>query len=246
MSVMIRPPVTEVRYPESDGQPMAETDVHRKLLMDLDWTLRTFFRDAPQVYVAGNLLIYFVEGDPTQSVAPDVFAVKGVPKGNRRIYQVWREGKAPDVVIELTSDSTRAEDLGRKRLLYADLGVKEYFLFDPLGNYLKPPLRGYRLVGDEYAQMNETPLYSAELGLELHPEGTALRLFDPRTQRYLLTPDETFDQAALETVRAEYERERAEHERERAEHERERAEHAEAELARLRAELERLRGGSTE
>lgn len=232
MSVMIHPPATEIRYPESDGQPMAETDVHRKLLMDLDWTLRTFFRDEPQVYAAGNLLIYFVQGDPTQSVAPDVFVVKGVPKHDRRTYQVWREGKAPDVVIELTSDSTRAEDLGRKRFLYADLGVKEYFLFDPLGDYLKPPLRGYRLVEDEYAQMNETPLYSAELGLELHPEGTTLRLYDPRTQHYLLSPDETYDQAALETVRAE--------------HERARAEHAETELGRLRAELAKLRGGSIE
>jgi Uma2 family endonuclease len=230
MSVVIPPPATEIRYPESDGQPMAETDVHRKLLMDLDFVLRTFFRDEPQVYVAGNLLIYFVEGDPTQSVAPDMFVVKGVPKQDRRIYRVWREGKAPDVVIELTSDSTRADDLGRKRFLYADLGVREYFLFDPLGNYLKPPLRGYRLVGDEYIQMNETPMYSAELGLELHPEGIALRLFDPRTQRYLLTPDETYDEAEREALRADYERTRAER--------------AEAELARVRAELEKLRGGS--
>ena len=215
MTIAIAPPrAAVVHYPESDGKPMAETDVHRKQMVALEFALQNFFRDHPQIYVASNLLIYYVEGDYTQSVAPDVFVVKGVPKGNRRTFKLWEEGRAPTVVIELTSDSTRKEDMGNKRLVYADLGVQEYFIFDPLGQYLKPPLRGYRLSAGEYAPMSGEPLFSRELGLELHVDAGQLRLYDPQQQAYLLSPDET--QA--------------------------RAERAEAEIEKLRAELERLRG----
>ena len=101
----------EVRYPESDGKPMAETDIHADLLIYLREALKDYFRDDPNVYVAGNLFVYYEEGNPEAVVAPDVFVVKGVPKRRRRIYQVWVEGKAPDVVFELTSESTRWEDV---------------------------------------------------------------------------------------------------------------------------------------
>jgi len=122
-----------------------------------------------------------------------------VPKHDRRTFKLWEEGKAPAVVIELTSESTRHEDQGTKRAIYADLGVREYFLFDPLGQYLKPPLRGYRLVRDEYVPMTGEALHSDELGLELRVEDGRLRLFDPKGQTYLLTPDETL--AELERLR---------------------------------------------
>jgi len=75
-------------------------------------------------------------------VPTDVFVVLGVPKGDRRTFKVWEEGKSPDVVFELTSDSTRREDLGLKRWLYSQLGVREYCLFDPLRQYWQPALRG--------------------------------------------------------------------------------------------------------
>src|SRR5262245_1160263 len=90
-------------YPESDGKPMAETDVHRQLLSDLVFTLENFFRAQPDVYVSGNLLIYYVEGNPKKRVASDIFVARGVKKGQRRIYKLWEEGVAPQVVIELTS-----------------------------------------------------------------------------------------------------------------------------------------------
>jgi len=134
-------PAAQVVYPERDGRPVAETDVHIEQLLELRETLAWYFRDDPQVYVSGNLLLYYVEGNPNERIAPDVFVVFGVPKGQRRVYKVWEEGKGPDVVFEITSCSTRREDLGEKKLIYADLGVKEYFLFDPLGEYLQPPFR---------------------------------------------------------------------------------------------------------
>ncbi len=211
--VIFRPPVY---YPESDGKPMAETDTHIKLLIYLREALADYFRDEPNVYVAGNLFVYYQEGDPTKVVAPDVFVVKGVPKRDRRIYQVWKEDKGPDVVFELTSQSTRREDLGPKKGIYEMLGVEEYFIFDPLGEYLEPRLVGFRLAEWGYRRIEgEEPLVSRVLGLELRVEGDFLRLVDPATGEKLLTPLE-----AQEARRR-----------------------AEAEVERLRAELARLRAG---
>ena len=187
------PAVAEVFYPESDGQPMAETDVHRDLMIDLIVMLREYFRDDPHVYVSGDLLLYYEEGNPRRSVAPDVFVVKGVPSGRRRIYKLWEEGQPPDVVFEVTSRSTRREDLRTKHDLYARLGVTEYFLFDPLDEYLRPPLQGYRLAQGRYVPLRpaaDGALWSTTLGLELHPRGESLRLFDPESQRWLPTPQE--------------------------------------------------------
>jgi Uma2 family endonuclease len=202
-----------IRYPETDGKPMGETDIHIAQIIDLLFALTRYFREDPRVYVAADLLLYYVEGDPKEFVVPDVFVVRGVPKGQRRIYKLWEEGRAPDVVFEITSASTRREDLGTKRVLYADLGVKEYFVFDPTGEDLRPPLRAFRLSGSEYQPLKE-PVFSEVLGLELQIVDKHLRLFDPRTGKRLLTPAEA--DAAREA--------------------------AEAEVERLRAELEKLKG----
>ena len=134
-----------IHYPESDGKPMAETDVHIDALIYLRETLKAYFTADPRVYVAGNMLLYYEEGNPAACVAPDVFVVRGVTKRERRTYKIWEEEQPPTVVFEITSRGTRLEDLGTKRALYAELGVQEYFLYDPLGEYLRPPLQGYRL-----------------------------------------------------------------------------------------------------
>ena len=211
----------EIRYPETDGQPMAETDIHRDERLALIHALMEWYRNDAQVYVAGNLLLYYKEGNPRASVAPDGFVVLGVAKQQRRIYKLWEEGRAPSVVFELTSESTQDDDLERKRLLYEKLGVGEYFLFDPTQDYLNPKLQGFRLQGRYYSPLapqsrpdGEWQLISQTLSLELHTAGTRLRMFDPRAGEYLRSP-----------------REEAEARRE-----------AEAELARARAELARLRG----
>src|SRR5262245_54477245 len=143
MSIPSTGPATlAVVYPESDGKPMGETDVHIDALIYLREALKDYFRDTPQVYVAGNTLLYYEESNPAACVAPDIFVVQGVIKRDRRVYKLWEEGQAPAVVFEITSRSTRLEDLGTKRALYAMLGVPEYFLYDPLGEYLQPPLQG--------------------------------------------------------------------------------------------------------
>lgn len=245
-------PKGEIKYPETDGKPMAESDIHIEALIALRFALRTFFRERADAYVGANMFLYYEEGNPRKVVAPDVFVVLGVPKHKRRVYKVWEEGQAPRVIFEITSESTRNEDLREKRGLYEDLGVQEYFLFDPLGEYLKPRLKGFRLEDGFYTPLSGEVLPSAALGLEFRADGEHLRVHDPVRGIDLLYPDEqetarqvAEERALLETLRAEREAERAEREAERAEREAAARLEAEAEVARLRAELETLRGSQS-
>ena len=107
--------------------------------------------------------------------------VRGIEKKLRRIYNLDMEKKAPDVVIELTSRHTKVEDPGNKRVIYAALGVAEYFLFDPLDGSLSPQLRGFRLQSGEYIPMLDTRLTSEVLGLDLGVKDDRLRLYNPPT-----------------------------------------------------------------
>ena len=222
---------TEIIYPESDGTPMGETDQHITLLLYLLAALRDHFRDDPQVYVAGNMFLYYEEGDPASVVAPDVFMVRGVGNHRRRTYRLWEEGRGPDVVFELTSRSTRLDDLGTKRALYAMLGVSEYYIFDPFSEYLEPRLWAYRLESPgpnaEYVRLMDEPVYSPALGVHLVVEDDFLRLRDAKTGQNLLTMLEA--QAAR---RVEAAARQAETESRRA---------AEAEAAQLREEVARLK-----
>ena len=217
-------PHVQIEYPESDGKPMAETDVHIRELTNTRSTLADFFRDKPDIYVSGNLLLYYEEGDPTESVSPDVFIAKGVPKGERRTYKIWVEKRPPTVVFEFTSRSTRLEDSGNKKALYAMLGVREYFLCDPLAEYLEPPLQGFVLEAGEYRRLpagDDGSVMSHELGLRLKLEDSQLRLYVAATDERLLTPAEA-QEKAREAGR--------------------KLAQAQEEIERLKAELARLRG----
>lgn len=174
----------EIEYPTSDGQPMAETTLHRRIMTDLIQGLERRFRDSPEVWVGGNLFFYFEQGRPRSVVAPDVLLVKGVRKWDRPIYKLWEEGRVPSLVVEVTSEGTRDEDLFRKKEIYQRLGVEEYLLFDPYGDYLEPRLQGQRLEGGRYVPMglqSDGALLSSTTGLIFRPEGERLRLVDPVT-----------------------------------------------------------------
>ena len=103
-----------------------------------------YFRNHPDVYVSGNLLIYYEEGTRAR-VAPDVFVVFGAGKEERSSYLLWKEPKAPDFVLEIASPGTWRDDQDKKRELYRRLGVGEYWQYDPTRNYLQPPLQGLEL-----------------------------------------------------------------------------------------------------
>ncbi|HET7509485.1 MAG TPA: Uma2 family endonuclease [Solirubrobacterales bacterium] len=182
----------DIDYPESDGRPLGESDVHRTEIVDLIYALDTRYEDRPDVYVAGDLLLYYVRGDRRAVVCPDVFLVQGVAKGLRRTYKLWEEGRVPSLVIEVTSASSRREDV-EKKVVYARLGVEEYFLFDPLREYLAPSFQGFRLHRGVYRAIEpaaEGALTSETTGLKLRREGEHLRLFDLATGEALPTSKE--------------------------------------------------------
>jgi Uma2 family endonuclease len=184
----------EIEYPSGDGKPMAETVVHLRDMIDTIQLLDDYFADQPRVYVCGNLLLYYEEGNPRKHVSPDVLVALDVPKRPLRdYYLLWKEGKAPDFVVEITSKSTKREDQKKKLGIYRDiLRVSEYFLFDPTEDYLHPPLQGFRLVGGDYVPIEPIAgrLPSQVVGLHLERDGQKLRLFDPATGERLLTPVE--------------------------------------------------------
>ena len=266
----IRQPATIV-YPESDGKPMAETGIHVQRMIYLITALNGRYRDDPMVYVIGNIFVYYEEGNPSKVVSPDTFVVFGVPKRERRIYKVWEEGKAPDVVFEITSKKTRRTDTQKKWTIYAQLGVQEYFLFDPLEEYLDPPVQGHRLVGGTYRLMTpeamsdgDVTLRSHVLGLLIRREGSWPILYDAQTGERLLTPEEALIAWRQETAARQEAEARARQAETRIREEIEarydaeaRARQAEAqaiqktaaiqsaeeEIQRLKAEVERLRQG---
>jgi Uma2 family endonuclease len=200
----------DIDYPSSDGKPMAETDLHRDWMVTIIQRLANFFA-GQRVYVSGNLLIYYEEGNPRQCIAPDTFVVKDCKPGRRTTFLIWKEKRTPNFVLETTSKKTRREDAGKKKQVYAALAVPEYFLYDPTGDWLKPQrLQGYRLHAGEYqaiAPAADGSIHSAELNLSfvLDEQGELL-IFNPETGQRLLSSDEARIQ---ETQRAEQEKRRA-------------------------------------
>ena len=167
-----------VEYPSSDGKPMAESDAQGLTMIYARNVLAQWFSTRKDVYVSGDLLIYYEEGNPNVSIAPDVFVVHGVAKRRRMTYLLWEEGKAPDFVLEVASPNTWREDEGPKRLVYERLGVTEYCQYDPTGECLGTQLKGSRLSGGRYEaqatghnEAGEPTLSSDVLKLELFVNG---------------------------------------------------------------------------
>jgi Uma2 family endonuclease len=229
---------------------MAETDTHRNQMVDLLDELREYLRSHPRRYASGNTFVYYRDdANERQSVAPDIFVVLDVENKERRYYNIEVEGKAPDLIIELISTGTKLEDLGNKRVLYAGLGVREYYVFDPIGEVIKGQLRGFRLVDGEYVPMVGARLQSQVLDIDLVVEQGWLRLYDRNTGQRLLTHEEseaarrkaeakaTTAEAKAAAAEAKAAQELAA--RQAAEN---KAEAAAAEINRLREELAKLRG----
>ena len=112
-------------YPSSDGQPVAETEIHLLLILNTVASLRHFFRRWHDIYVGGTLFLYYQKGDATKRRAPDIMVVKGVDASRkRRSFKIWEEKAVPRTVLEFTSEETAAEDLGPKKALYRKLKVR--------------------------------------------------------------------------------------------------------------------------
>ncbi len=219
------PADTHIYYPDTDGKPMAVSDLHRDILFGTIETLKAHFKQQPDVYVSGDILMYYVKGDPRQSVAPDVLVSFGLGKKRRNTYLVWVEGKTPDFAMEFSSKTTYTDDLGPKKDLYASLGIQDYFLYDALGIYLPKPLMGFTLVDGGYVPISEDEdedegLHSDVLSLDFHVDDEGLGIYDPVAGAWLQTPTESAE-ARAETAET-------------------RVEQLETEVAQLREQVERL------
>ncbi len=174
---------------------MAETDTQRNVMIYLLDVLTTHFKPIKNVYVSGNLMLYYEEGNPKVSLSPDVFVVFDLPNHPRPIYKTWVEGP-PHVVFEILSDSTWRKDVQIKPQLFREMGVRELIIFDPLGK-IDPCLQGYHLQGPEITPLrvatdttSGTHLFSLELDLLICLHKNGLRVFDPLSGSFLLSHEE--------------------------------------------------------
>ena len=195
---------TQITYPETDGMPlpdgMYQSPIYRKVVE----TLTTHFSRVPGAYVNGDIFIYYVEGNPRRTVAPDCFVLLDTTdemhESFRRnnTYLLWEVGKMPEFVMEIGSPSTASKDMKEKRDLYADLGVKEYWRYDETGgDFYGEPLVGETLIDGEYRRLETFQTddgrvwsHSEVLNLDLYWEDGELRFWDPVEQRWLLNPQE--------------------------------------------------------
>lgn len=201
----------DIIYPESDGKPMAETDLDIDEIIRMRQMLKGQFVVRPDVYVSGNILMYYVKGDIHQSVSPDILVSIGIGKKQRRTYKVWEEGKSPDFVLEFSSKGTYKVDLEDKMRIYASIGITEYFLYDAERRYLPFPLMAFRFVDDEYVEIPESldgGFFSETLGLTFHLLDDSLGLYDPETENWLLSAEEKIQEAEERIVLLQEELER--------------------------------------
>lgn len=190
----------EITYPESDGQPMADNTKQFRYIVTIQGGLAALFAEEPNVFVAGDLLWYPVEGNNRLRVAPDVMVVIGRPKGDRGAYLQWQEGGiAPQVVFEILSPGNTVVEMSRKLQLYDLYGVEEYYLYDPD----RGVLAGWMRRAERLAEIEQMDGWvSPRLSIRFEMEDAELVLTRPDGRRF-----ETFVELAQ---RADAERERAE------------------------------------
>ena len=223
-------PPAEDMYPETDGRPMGETDLHQWWMWKIKWILKYRYRDQ-KVYVASDLLLYYHEGAPARYVVPDVFVTFNCDPSMRRVYKTWVDGGPPHCVFEVTSKSTRREDELFKPTTYRNLGVGEYILYDPTADYLRPPLQGHRLNDDglyDPIEMIDGVLHCQTLDLSLSLDGQDLVMTDRSSGQ-------------VEVLREDAEAALRKQEQQLRKQEQQRREAAEQRVAELEAELRRLR-----
>jgi Uma2 family endonuclease len=179
-----------IEYPDTDGNPMAENTVQYRWIVTIKENLDAMFANNPEVFVAGDLLWYPVEGHPEVRQAPDALVVFGRPKGDRGSYKQWEEeGIAPQVVFEILSPGNRPSEMTRKFKFYEHHGVEEYYLYDPDCNELTGWLRKESELA-EIAVMNGWTSPRLNIRFEL---GETLMIRRPNGEPFL-TVAEVFEQ----------------------------------------------------
>ena len=209
---------TEAELPYEDDEPLAESDYQLVPLGYAFYGLRAHYAHRRDVAVQADMFVHYLrvdehgevqldqDGQPiVDRLAPDVFVVFGVPNRMRHSYVTYDEGKPPDFVLEVLSESTWRHDMGVKKTFYQRMGVREYWILDPVGTYVDPPpLKGFRLIGDHYEPIDPMPggtAYASEvLGLELRLADGVFRIRDPATGTDLRGPIELAEALEAETA----------------------------------------------
>ena len=201
-------------YPDSDGQPMADNTLQFRWIVLIKENLELLFANNPQVFVAGDLLWYPVEGQPKIRVAPDVMVAFDRPKGDRGSYKQWEEDNiAPQVVFEILSPGNTLKEMTKKLHFYDRHGVEEYYIYDPQRN----DLHGLQRLEERLSVIEEMNSWtSPRLGITFVLTEESLEIYRPDKRRFL-TSLELEQQAEQEHQRAEQEHQRAEQEHQRAE-----------------------------
>lgn len=195
MTTIVTPPTItpqSINYPSGDGTPVAETFDHLYVILITIEVLRQYLEDI-QACVLGNQFLYYSQGLPRLKCAPDVMVIFNVEPGSRDSYKIWEEGEIPRVAFEMTSPGTRDKDEGFKKDLYAQIGIEEYWQFDPKGQWIEEKLRGYRLVDETYVQIATSE--SQALGLRLEVSGALISFYRLDNGEKLLIPLELRNKA---------------------------------------------------
>jgi Uma2 family endonuclease len=190
----------QIVYPESDGKPMADNTKQFRWIVTLEGGFEALFRDREDVFVAGDLFWYPVEGRPDIRMAPDVMIVFGRPKGDRPSYKQWEEENiAPQVVFGVLSPSNSLLEMAKKLEFYDRYGVEEYYLYDPETGDFTGWIRGedgrLRVIDEIQGWV------SPRLGVRFEIEDGELRVIRPDGQRFM-TYLELQQQAEHERQRA--------------------------------------------
>lgn len=178
---------TEIVYPSSDGEPLAESYIHLYAILATLEILRQYLQEQ-QATVLGDQFLYYAQGYPRLRVAPDVMVIFNVAPGGRDNYKIWEEGQVPAVIFEMTSPGTKNQDMGFKKTLYEQLGVQEYWLFDPKGEWITEQLQGYRLYKEEYEPITDGRCEPLKLRLQV--DGELIAFYREDTGEKLLAPGE--------------------------------------------------------
>jgi Uma2 family endonuclease len=181
-----------IQYPSGDGQPVAETFDHLYVILITIAVLRQYLQPE-KACILGNQFLYYAQGLPRLRCAPDVMVIFGVEPGGRDNYKIWEEGEIPRIVFEVTSPSTKKEDDGFKKQLYEQIGIKEYWQFDPKGEWIPEKLRGYRLINDAYVPIENSQ--SQALNLRLAVDGKLIAFYRLDNGEKLLIPDELYEKS---------------------------------------------------
>jgi Uma2 family endonuclease len=227
-----------VYYPDSDGKPMADNTLQFEWIVTLQGNLDLLFREDPNVFVAGDHLIYPTEGKDEVSLAPDVYVAFGRPKRHRGSYKVWEEGGVfPQVIFEVWSPGNRVSAMDEKRAFYEKHGAEEYYIIYP-----EHPshVDAWRAVDGKFVPVADLAAWrSPRLGIRVQLLRGRLTLFRADGQRFF-TFVELGAFAERETQRADNEARRAEQEKERAEQERAKAAQEKERADKLAARLREL------